>query len=187
MDEKHDFENDLAGDDELSDLSIVENEPSEALIRDLKENIQGELREIIKKYLIIFFADQEMYYGGLIPTEVLFSPLYVSTVANFDISKATDNAYSVLQHVDDIYDQDPDADDDGSVSGDVRLMTTLLRECASLDIPKTFAPGISLIFLELCKGVNIVSLQSILKLQERYRTPEERQRQILNFWQLIAA
>ena len=102
-------------------------------------------------YIDAFFKDREMHYGGPIPNDILHSPYYVSIVLNTDICKGSDRVYEAIACSD-----DDDFDSvDAEFPEDIQFLVGMLEECASLNIPKCFATGITLMYLELCMGIEI--------------------------------
>jgi len=116
------------------------------------EYVENETDEFAIKSMQEFFEKKEYYCGGVIPHGILFSDENVRLV-NEGISMEDG-----VQAMHDILDQNlcPDSCEFNLASGlswQVQYIKQLLQDCASKRIPKIFAPGIILIYLDLCEGM----------------------------------
>ena len=102
-----------------------------------------------RQYMEVFFADKEFYCGGSIPQKILYSPSYITQVLNTDISHGVKQAYKILDDHDGI----SSVEEDEKISEDIRLILAVLKQCEDLRVPKVFAGGIMLVYLEVCEGV----------------------------------
>ena len=116
------------------------------------EGFLEEIEELARDYIKNFFHNREMHCGGTVTKSVALSSYYVSLVMNTDISKASDTVYEALENNHQI---DTSEHNDGSVSEDIRIMISALDVCAAAGIPKCFAGGITIMYLELCEGYNV--------------------------------
>lgn len=126
----------------------LEAQESESVPSEFFDNFSEDIRELVKHYISSFFADKEMHYGGPISENVLHLPHYVNVVLNTDICDGVDRAHEMLSS----YNLKTDVPE-GLVPEDVRLVVSVLNQCARAKIPKAFAAGIVLMYLELCEGV----------------------------------
>lgn len=130
---------DQRGDTENVDMSII--------IRHFKDDV----KKLAREYISRFFEGKEMYCGGNISSRTIHAPGYVSLVIRTDVGRAVDQAYQAMRQSSII---DSDADEN-NISEDMRTVLKILQECSALQVPKRFAGGIILMYLELCMGVDI--------------------------------
>ena len=124
------------------DELVVEDEfDTELPAVEIEEDEEG----LAKYYIDLFFKDRQMHYGGNIPKHYLTLPDFVNLVINTDICNGIDECYYRLGKTEML--------EDAHISDDVRMLIDILGECAKAGIPKQFASGIALMYLELCKGV----------------------------------
>lgn len=106
---------------------------------------------LAKYYIDLFFKDKTMYCGGPIPNSFLYKDRYISAVLNLDICNGMDFIYDAigakytekqLRHL----------ERQGQLPEDVKYVIAKFRDLAKAGIPKQFAVGILLIYLELCEG-----------------------------------
>jgi hypothetical protein len=100
-----------------------------------------------------FFATQQMHYGGPISTKMLHSPHYISRVLNTDISDGVCAAYAALgfpRQSEHFNEKQRKMFDKAQ-----KLIETTLTNLAKSGIPKVYAGGILLMWLELVKGVEV--------------------------------
>ena len=107
-------------------------------------------KSVAKKHIKTFFYDKKYYFGGEIGEDILFSPKNISTVLNTDVSRGVLEAYKKIERCPDIVIEE---DNDAILSDDVRLVMSVFKECSIRDIPKQFAAGLLLMYLELCEGI----------------------------------
>jgi len=143
MDEEYDDEGD----------SLLESQESEveeygiSALYSLNKSVDG----VAKEYIDIFFADKEWYVGGEIPTAVLHAPGFVQMVMEYDIAQGVDAAYDVMEKSGQIeYDKDED-----NVSPDVRIVIDCLKQASDRGIPKCFAAGLILMYIDICLGIKV--------------------------------
>lgn len=109
----------------------------------------GELRHLVKQYIEHFFKNKNFCCGGKIPKNLLINERNISMVANYDIIKSVKRAYSSLE------DHEISKQSLGEVTGDVRMVSSVLEELACFNVPQEFAGGMMLMYLELVIGVDI--------------------------------
>jgi hypothetical protein len=112
----------------------------------------ADAQELARNYIEDFFSDKEMYCGGKVSIDVLHSPSYITMILNTDVCNGVSAAYAMLAACDEI---DCDAEL-GMVATDVRLVVSVLQQCSDRGIPKQFASGMLLIYLELCEGLESI-------------------------------
>jgi hypothetical protein len=101
-----------------------------------------------------FFAGKEMYGGGPVPARLLCSPRYVSMVINTDVMTGVPCAYKAMKRAEHPLVQQ--RSQLTSVPKDVKLVISILNHCKQLEIPKQFACGLMLMYLEICEGVQVL-------------------------------
>lgn len=129
------------------DVIAVENEQEE--MQDFFLEFLKDAQSTAKKHIKTFFSDKTYYFGGEIGDDVLFSPKNISRVLNTDISTGVVEGYSKIENC-------PDVDVENScsvLSDDIRLAMAVFNECSSRGIPKQFAAGLFLMYLEICEGI----------------------------------
>lgn len=112
---------------------------------DIKQHLLTDAEQIAINHIKTFFTNKKMYFGGAILEEELLTDRYIQMVIHTNVVKGVEHAYKVLEHC-------MTEDDENHISDDIRLVVKVLEECGSLGIPKCFAAGILLVYLELCEG-----------------------------------
>jgi len=92
-----------------------------------------------------FFDKREFYCGGPIPKKMLHSQRYAE-ILQLDISTAVNRIYDTI---------DVETDFDEAIAPETKLIISILDECSIMNIPKRYAGGITIAFLELCHGTRI--------------------------------
>jgi hypothetical protein len=105
-----------------------------------------DIRNLSKEYIGNFFKHEEMHLGGKIPNEIMYSSNYVDLVIDADISSGISSIYRALEK----YELDEEEQ--------IKLVLGILNKCASRGVPKFFAAGITIMYMEICKGVGISEL-----------------------------
>lgn len=135
-------------DDFEEELSEYSQEQEKELL-DFATGFFGDLRCLVSQYIQQFFKDKSFSGGGKIPNSILVTDRNISIVANYDIIKGVQRAYSNLK-------EHPLASESlGEVTGDIRLVSSILQELAKSSIPQQFAGGMMLLYLELVIGIDI--------------------------------
>lgn len=99
--------------------------------------------KLIAKNQIISFFDKK------ISKNILLDESHVDMVLNYDIITSVKIAYSSLK------DYEISSSCLGDVTGDVRLVNSILRTLAESKVPQQFAGGMLLLYLKLIEGINI--------------------------------
>ena len=132
-----------------------------------QENECGEyvedLKSLAKHYIDLFFRDKRFYCGGRIPKHMLNDPKYVSYMLNLDVCNGMDMIYAAIGSdvvVEDVIEEEDEDESDDEISetnssqipDDVRRVLSLFDMCSKAGIPKQFAVGLTIMYLELCDG-----------------------------------
>ena len=105
--------------------------------------------DLVRRYIRAFFKGRQYHSGGdLYPAE-LETPYYLSLVLRTKFSEGIDSVYEMMgeQSLDYEFEKE-----DTTMSKDMSKLLSLLSECGSLRIPKRFAIGIIIMYLEICEG-----------------------------------
>jgi len=139
--ECHDEEDDFEGEEYDLDEDI------------LNSNFVDDIIAVTQQYVESFFQDKPMHCGGKVPKHMLFSPKRISKVINTSMSDGIGQAYDALEPT-----IDPEelkkAEQFGNVTEDIKLVRRILDMLAQPKVPKCFAAGIMLMYLEFCEGVS---------------------------------
>ncbi len=125
-------------------------ELEDSLVDFYTENFTEDVQFLVKVYLAKFFEGREMHCGGKIPACLLYSARNISLVLNTCLEKGIQKAYRAIEiagsHM-------TEAPNDSVVAEDVKLVIAAMRSCACKGIPQEWIPGIVLLYLEYCEGV----------------------------------
>ncbi len=140
------------------ELEDEEDEPKYENEYDLTEDIVNsdyvaDIIALTKQHIEAFFKDRQLHCGGSIPQHILNSLKRISKVMNTDIGDCIDLAYVALEKTIDP-DELEDAEKFGTVTDDIKLVRSCLDVIAQAGVPKCFAGGILLMYLEFCEGVD---------------------------------
>lgn len=107
---------------------------------------------VAKKYVDCFFADKMMHCGGKIPNRLLHDPLKINNIINYNICRAVKMAYKMMKKT--ITQEEIQlANKMGDSTKDIKLVNEILRMCAVAKIPKQFAGGILIMYLQYVEGI----------------------------------
>lgn len=112
-----------------------------------------DIKALARSYMCGFFAKKKLHSGGLIPLDTLESHRYLSFVMNLSISDGMGLIYATLDAQ-----KTPTKNLEKHKKGnleDIKYVLGLLNQCARYGIPKYFAAGIIIMYLELCEGYNV--------------------------------
>lgn len=115
----------------------------------LKNNVLDfaeDIRNLSKEYIVNFFKYEEMHLGGKIPNEIMHSSNYIDLVIDADISSGVTAIYKALEK----YELDEEEQ--------IKLVLGTLNKCASRGVPKFFAAGVAIMYMEICKGIEVFEL-----------------------------
>ena len=107
------------------------------------------VKNAARNYLEAFFHNRDMYCGGPISPQVLYSKAAISTVMNTDSESGCRRAYAAMAR--DNFKQGQK----NKETEDILFVISIFKECAKLGIPKCFRPGVLLVYLELCEGIRV--------------------------------
>jgi hypothetical protein len=108
-----------------------------------------DVEEYISDVVVKFFKNKEMHCGGPVPIKMLLNENYIKMIREQDISNSVVKAYGLIKNSQKINCEF----NENYVSDDIQLVVSILDDCAKAHIPKCFAGGIMLIYLEYCKGI----------------------------------
>ena len=109
------------------------------------------IKKLVIAYIDFFFQDKEQYGGGPIPQRRLHDPRYMNQILTLEISAAVKKAYRAMRNCPWI-DSKPTTSN-CLVPDDVRLLISVLADLKRNRVPEQFAPGMTLMYLEICEGV----------------------------------
>lgn len=150
-----DYEDDIDLEDNAEEsVDVVEENLSlnQPLPDSFFNGFVGDVRELAADYICRFFKGRQMFCGGSISPRILKSPEYITLVLNQDICGSVDRAFEILQACGKI---NCESDGEGVLSEDVRMIISIFEKCAVAGIPKCFAGGLMLMYLELCEGLEV--------------------------------
>ena len=143
---RHNLVSDVVVDEEEVEADADDEAADE---RSFMTSINEGTEAVAKSYIHKFFATKKMHYGGAIPASVLNAKANLELVLETSLDNAVDRAYKLMAgQVDNLADE-------GNIADDTKVVVSFLRECASSQIPKVFAGGLMLMYLELCMGMRI--------------------------------
>ena len=140
---------------EFDDTDEIPDEEIEKIAKEEgwhDEIIDEETREFAIKSMDEFFSQKEYYCGGNIPHNLLFTEDNINLVTGVVMEEGIGRVHAILEQ------NDPPSVCSAlrispEVPWQVMYVRYLLEMCSSQRIPKIFAPGIILIYLDLCNGM----------------------------------
>lgn len=113
-----------------------------------------DLRSLARYYIQIYFHDKTDSKGQPFSQDMLINERNINMVLNNDINNGVDKIYKVLnkQYTPEELHQFMKR---AKLPGDVRWVIHQFKDCSRRCIPKHFAAGITLMYLELCKGYDL--------------------------------
>jgi hypothetical protein len=139
---------------EQESISEGYDEQAEKDIRLFAETYLADVRALAVQYIDQFFADKRLYCGGKIPKWILHAEQRISMVMNYDIINSVDRAYEALE-LTISPEETAEAMRTGEATKDIKLVNDTLNMLAGFGVPKPFAGGIMLLYLEYVEGVEI--------------------------------
>ncbi len=127
------------------DEDIEINEDSALTVEDFKS--------LARNYLKVFFDKRKDLNGQLVKSKAIYTDRNVCMVLNLNICDGMALIYDALNPI--CLKKKSKAGKVDKVGEDVRLVISLLKECATLSIPKCFAAGLIAAYVELCKDCKI--------------------------------
>lgn len=135
----------------LEEYSIEEESESSKELKFFAKDIAV----LVQHYIQRFFLDKLTLDGEPVSLEVMLNPSYVERVPDLDICGGMDYIYGAVG-VDYTKEQMRVFEKKGRLPDDVQYVVSLYQQCSKLGIPKCFATGIIIMYLELCKGHRIL-------------------------------
>lgn len=112
----------------------------------LVSSFRSDVRILARQYISSFFSKKEMHCGGKILDRHLFNDRNISLVLNTSIESAIELAYLAIESTEDCRLNPENFEDQ-------KLCCAVLDECFRLSIPKEYAGGILLLYLNFCEGI----------------------------------
>lgn len=113
------------------------------------EYLVGDVEMLAKYYIDLYFRDKELPKG--VTKKLLHSKKYTSMVLNLDICTGIDSIYKLVG-VEYTNEQMRYFERQGQLPDDVKYVISMLHDCSKRGIPKQFAVGVIVMYLELCEG-----------------------------------
>lgn len=137
-----------------------------------------DLTEIIKIFIDNFFHDKELHCGGPIPKKLLYSSHYITMVINTTVSNGVLAAFKSIDRFSENENSENEVND-GTVTEDMKTVLAIQDHACERRIPKEYSGGIMLMYLELCRGIQIVDLLPEEMAEESGESPMEQALDIL--------
>lgn len=106
------------------------------------------LRLIAQDCILSFFFNESFFYGGKIPESLLNTNENIDMLLEYDIIKSVNKAYKMLEG------HELTGTSLGDVTGDVRLVSRILKKLALSKIPQKFSGGMLLLYLRFVEGID---------------------------------
>ena len=111
-----------------------------------------DITSLVRDYIVQFFQDKEMYCGGPVPRHMMLSDAYISLVMNTRIDKGVGLVYDAMENSGQYLGEAAA----GDIPDDIRKVLQVLHECEQKGIPKPFATGILVMYMELVEGLEVL-------------------------------
>jgi hypothetical protein len=105
-----------------------------------------DIRNLSKECIVNFFKHEEMHLGGKIPNEIMHSSNYIDLVIDADITSGVTAIYKALEK------------HELEEEEQIKLVLGTLNKCARRGVPKFFAAGVTIMYMEICKGIEVSEL-----------------------------
>jgi hypothetical protein len=136
-------------------LEIQENECLDGLDDFYEQDFVNDLSAIAKYEINEFFHDKQLHCGGPISEEILYASPNIVMVLNTTMSNGVKTAFKSI----DQFSENPEKEDEGGVvTEEMKLVLSILDHACERRVPKEHAAGIMLMYLEICRGINICEL-----------------------------
>lgn len=112
------------------------------------ENVYADLRELVIFYLDMFFSGKKSKSGEAISPHLYRNEEVIDLIMNLSMSNGIDMIYSILKK------KFKEKTTKGKLPADIDYTINILRHCARMGIPRNYAPGIIIMYLKLCEGLN---------------------------------
>jgi len=133
--------------EDVEDFELEQEPQIEICVEEVVEGILSLAKDSIKK----FFNEREMYCGGKVPDRLLLTEKNISLVANTTLESGVALAYEAIEKSGNYNSEASDS----LVPEDVKLVISNIKACAKLRIPQRYIPGIMLLNLKFCEGLQV--------------------------------
>jgi hypothetical protein len=116
-----------------------------------KGEFAPDFKKLAEEALETFFRNQSWYCGGPIPESEVQSDFSLKMVLR---TKLDDNWQSIVHKAVEQLPEDP-AYDDNTVPYSIHRLLSVLEELRSTGIAHDFHPGLALLYLKFCEGIQI--------------------------------
>ena len=110
-----------------------------------------DLKVLAQYYIQLFFSDKVTLDGKPVSVEFMCDSVRIDRILNLDICSGIDLIYDAVG-VNYSKDEMKGYERKGHLPDDVKYVLGLYNQCSKLGIPKCFATGIIIMYLELCRG-----------------------------------
>lgn len=114
--------------------------------------ITEDIKKLAEDYIMLYFGGLELFSGGEIPRSILKSSRYVSLVLNTNMNIGVDAAHLSLGEP--TAEEVKNVERNGAIFNSTEKIIGVLSACSRARVPKCFAPGMMLMHLELCEGID---------------------------------
>lgn len=121
------------------------------------ENISlAKLRVKAIKYMKLFFSTKQLHCGGPISDRILLSKRNMFLVLHCSLEFVVPHIYQAMAINGCV--SECDDDDDEARRGDVEWVVAFLDRCGIERVPPKFIGGLMVMYMELCEGIEIESI-----------------------------
>ena len=131
------------------DFSMDDNKEDQDSDNPFAGEFKTNALEVAKVGIRRFFKDKKFHSGGEIPKNLLNQERYLDFVLYIGIADATTAVFRAIDNSSVSF-----AEEDG-FSESSHLVHSTLTECCLAGIPKCFAGGVLIMYVELCEGIRI--------------------------------
>ena len=138
---------------------MIEEVLDEEVLEDVVEDVPvscslGEyiktLKELASVYLLAYFKDRQMHFGGPIPKNVLLSDRNLNIVLSTPFAEGADEVHAAF-----VYKPRPANHNQAEIPFQTKRFLDLLAEVSKFGIPIEFKAGVMLLHLQFCEGSTI--------------------------------
>ncbi|MHA1948706.1 MAG: hypothetical protein ACW99G_03070 [Candidatus Thorarchaeota archaeon] len=138
-------------------LEIQENECLDGLDEFYDQDFVKDLSEVARQEINQFFHDKELSCGGPICEGILYAPTNIVLVLNTTMSNGVKTAFKSIDYFSEKPEK-PEKPETGAVTEEMKMVLSILNHASERQVPKEHAAGIMLMFLEICRGIQIFEL-----------------------------
>ena len=136
-------------DNEEEDGQDGEDENNQKDLLCFAQNFQSDFKHLAAHHIKLFFKNKPFYCGGKIPKNMLINCDNILTVINYDIIDSVKKSYFFLRN------HDSATQLLGEVTGDIRLVSSILHKLSAERVPQQFAGGMLILYLKYVEGVEV--------------------------------